>query len=77
MQIARRQEDVDAGAVGNCSARAAISMSFGLGAGQRSDARLRMACVMVAMAAKSPSGGHGEAGLDDVHAQVLQGMGHG
>ena len=38
---------------------------------------LRMACVIVADGGEIALGGHGETGLDDVHAQVFKGMRHG
>ncbi len=77
MQIARGEEDVDAGAVGKLQGAGGHLDVFGLGAGQRGDARLADGLRDGGDGREVALGGHGEAGLDDVHAQIFQGMGHG
>ena len=77
MQIARRQEDVDAGAVGKLQRAGGHLDVFGLGAGQRRDARLAYGLGDGGDGREVALRGHGKAGLDDVHAQVFKGMGHG
>ncbi len=77
MQIARSQKDVDAGAVGKLQGARGHLDVFGLGAGQGRDARLADGLGNGGDGREVALRGHGEAGLDDVHAQILQGMGHG
>ena len=50
---------------------------FVLGAGQGRDARLADGLGDGGDGREVAFGGHGEAGLDDVHAQIFKGMGHG
>ena len=77
MQIARSQKDVDAGAVGKLQRAGSHLNVFGLGPGQRSDARLADGLGDGGDGRKVALGGHGEAGLDDVHAQIFKGVSHG
>ena len=50
---------------------------FGLGAGQRRDARLANGLRNRRNGGEVALRGHGEAGLDDVHAQIFEGVRHG
>ena len=68
---------MDAGAVGKLQRAGGHLDVFGLGAGQRRDARLANGLGDGGDGREVALGGHGEAGLDDVHAQILQGVGHG
>ncbi len=77
MQVARRQKDVDAGAVGKLQGAGGHLDVFSLGAGQRGDARLADGLGDGGDGREVALGGHGKAGLDDVHAQILQGVSHG
>ena len=77
MQIARRQEDVDAGAVGKLQRAGGHLDVFSLGAGERSDARLADGLRDGGDGGEVALRGHGKAGLDDVHAQIFKGVGHG
>ena len=77
MQIARRQKDVDAGAVGKLQRAGRHLNVFSLGAGQRRDARLANGLRNGGDGREVALRGHGKAGLDDVHAQILEGVGHG
>ena len=77
VQIARGEKDVDAGAVGELDGAGGHFDVFRLGAGQRGNARLADGLRDGGDGREVAFRGHGEAGLDDVHAQVLKGMGHG
>ena len=77
MQVAGSQKDVDAGAVGELQGAGGHLDVFGLGAGQRGDARLANGLGDGGDGREVALRGHGEAGLDDIHAQIFQGMGHG
>ena len=77
MQIARRQEHVNARAIGKLQRPRRHLDVFGLGAGQRRDARLANGLRNGGDGRKIALRGHGEAGLDDVHAQIFKGVGHG
>ncbi len=77
MQVAGGEEDVDAGAVGELHGAGGHLDVFGSCAGQRGDARLADGLGDGGDGREVALRGHGEAGLDDVHAQVLEGMGHG
>ena len=61
----------------NCSARAAISMSSVLARASDAMRGLRIGLRDRRDGGKVALRSHGEAGLDDVHAQILQGVGHG
>ena len=77
MQVARCQEDVDARAVGKLQGAGGHLDIFRLGASQRRDARLANSLGDGGDGREVALGCHGETGLDDVHAQVFEGMGHG
>ncbi len=77
MQIAGGEEDMDAAAVGELQGASSHFDVFGLRAGKGSDARLADGLGDGGDGREVALGGHGEAGLDDVHAQVFEGMGHG
>ena len=68
---------MDAGAVGELQGAGGHLDVFGLGAGQGGDARLAHGLGDGGDGREVALGGHGEAGLDDVHAQILKGVGHG
>jgi len=65
------------GAVGKLEGARGHLDVFLLGAGQRRDARLADGLGDGGDGREVAFGGHGEAGLDDVHAQILKSMGHG
>jgi hypothetical protein len=71
MQVARRQKDVDAGAVGKLQRAGGHLDVFGFGAGQRGDARLAHGLRDGGDGREVALRGHREAGLDNVHAQIL------
>jgi hypothetical protein len=77
MQVARSQKNVNAGAVGKLQRAGGHLDVLGPGAGQGGDARLANGLGDGRDGGKVALRGHGEAGLDDVHAQILQGVGHG
>ena len=77
MQVARSEEDVDAGAVGKLQRARRHFNVFGFGARQRGDARLADGLRDGGNRGEIALGGHGKAGLDNVHAQVLQSVRHG
>ena len=77
MQVARGEEDVDAGAVGKLQGAGGHLDVFVLGAGQRSDARLADGLRDGGDGGEVAFGGHGEAGLNNVDAQILERVGHG
>ena len=68
---------MDASAVGELQGARRHLDVLGLGAGQRRDARLANGLRNGGDGREVALRGHGKAGLDDVHAQVLQGVGHG
>ena len=77
MQVARGEKDMDAGAIGKLQGACGHLDVFGLGARQGSDARLADGLRDGGDRGEVAFGGHGKAGLDDVHAQVLERVGHG
>ena len=77
MQIARGQEHVNAGALGKLHGAGGHLDVFLLGAGQRSDRGLRTRLGDRRDRREVAFRSHGEAGLDDVHAQVLKRVRHG
>src|SRR5271157_2251095 len=68
---------MDAGAFGELQGTGSHFDIFGGGASQRSDARLPYGLGNRSDGCKVALRGHGEAGLDDVYPQVLQGVRHG
>ena len=68
---------MDAGAVGKLQRARRHLDVFGLGAGQRRDARLAHGLGNGGDGREVALRGHGKAGLDDVHAQVFKRVGHG
>jgi len=52
-------------------------MFFGFRTSQRRDARLAYGLGNGGDSSEVSLGSHGEAGLDNIHAQIFQGMGHG
>ena len=77
VQIARGEEDVDARAVGKLKGACGHLDVFFFGAGQGGDARLADGLGDGGDGREVALGGHGEAGLDDVHAQIFKSVGHG
>ncbi len=77
VQIAGGEEDMDAGAVSKLNGAGGHLDVFLLGAGEGTDARLADGLCDGGDGSEVALGGHGEAGLDDVHAQIFKGMGHG
>ncbi len=77
VQIARREEDVNARAVGKLQRPSGHLDVFILGAGQRRDARLANGLRDGGDGGEVALRGHGKSGLDDVHAQVFKGVSHG
>ena len=77
MQIARSQKDVDAGAVGELQGARGHHNVFGLSTSQRGDARLAYGLGNGGDGSEVALGSHGETGLNNVHAQIFQGMSHG
>ncbi len=77
MQVARGEKEVDAGALGKLQGAGGHFNVFSLSSSQRRDARLPHGLGDGGDGREVALGGHGEAGLDDVHAQVFKGMGHG
>jgi hypothetical protein len=77
VQVARRQKDMDARAIGKLQRPRRHLDVLGFCARQRRDARLANGLRNRGNGRKIALRGHGKAGLDDVHAQVFQGMGHG
>ncbi len=68
---------MDARAVGKLQGAGGHLDVFGLGAGEGSDARLANGLRDGGDGGEVAFGGHGEAGLDDVDAQILKGVRHG
>ena len=77
VQVARGEEDVDAGAVGKLDRAGGHLDVFLLGARQGGDARLANGLGDGGDGGEVALRGHGKAGLDDVHAQIFKGVGHG
>ncbi len=68
---------MNAGAVSKLEGARGHLDIFSAGAGQRGDARLAHGLGDGSDGRKVALRGHGETGLDDVHAQIFKGMGHG
>ena len=61
----------------NCNSAGGHFDVFRLGAGQGGNARLADGLGDGGDGREVALGGHGKAGLDDVHAQIFKGVGHG
>jgi len=68
---------MDAGAISKLQGASSHLNVFTLGARQRSNPRLADGLRNRRDSGKVTLRGHGKAGLDDVHAQILQGVRHG